>query len=225
MASTKVYSREQYRNPVNTILAIILAIETIFVAGLFGYRLGEAKAIESVKTQPPIYNITLQVDPSMIEYVEPETELEAHPEVEDVVAEYVEPVITHTYTEEDITYLAKTVYGEARGLSKTEQAAVVWTILNRVDSNKFKENTIIGVITAPNQFAGYKSSHPVNSEIRELVIDVLDRWEREKAGETNVGRVLPKSYLYFVGNGKKNFFTEKWQSKDYWDWSLESPYN
>ena len=176
MASTKAYSREQYRNPINTILAIILAIETIFVAGLLGYRLGETKGMSAVQ---PIYNITLQVDPSMIEHVEQdgaEVEADINPtetetEIkEDVVADYLEPVITHTYTEEDITYLAKTVYGEARGLSKTEQSAVVWTILNRVDSNKFNQNTIIGVVTAPNQFAGYKSSHPVNPDIRELVV-------------------------------------------------------
>lgn len=226
MATSTMQSRVAKRNPINTILAIILIIETIFVAGVLGYRMGEAHAMKTLEDQQPIYNITLQVDPSMIEYVEPETDIleESEPVVEPEVKD--EPVtIKHIYTEEDVTYLAKTVYGEARGLSKTEQAAVVWTILNRVDNTEFNQNTIISVITAPSQFSGYKTSHPVDPEIRELVIDVLDRWAREKAGETNIGRVLPKEYVFFVGNGVRNMFSKEWRSENYWDWSLESPYN
>ena len=81
------------------------------------------------------------------------------------------------------------------------------------------------MITAPNQFAGYKSTHPVDPEIRDLVVDVLDRYSQEKAGIENVGRVLPKDYLYFRGNGKINLFSKIWKSNDIWDWSLGSPYD
>lgn len=202
----------------NRILFTILIFETIFVAGILGYRIGESK-----EAPQPVYYITLQVDPSMIEYKEtPNSVDELVKKVEGFVrkSEKVEP----SYTEEDVIYLAKTVYGEARGLSRTEQSAVVWTILNRCDDSRFGES-IIDVITAPKQFAGYKSTHPVDPDIRELVIDVLNRWEREKSGETNVGRTLPKDYLYFRGDGYHNYFTKSWNSRNVWDWSFDSPYD
>ncbi len=33
--------------------------------------------------------------------------------------------------------IAKTIWGEARGTSMTEKAAVAWCILNRVDSGEY----------------------------------------------------------------------------------------
>ena len=211
------------QNKLNKILLAILFVESILVAGMIGYRLGEAKHIEPV--EPAVYNFTLQVDPSMIEYKDPSIKKVEGFVRESEKVEEPEPITVAepSYTDEEVAYIAKTVWGEARGLPKTEQAAVVWTILNRVDDGRFGKN-IIGVITAPKQFTGYKSSHPVDPEIRNLVIDVLDRWDLEKAGSTNVGRVLPKEYLYFRGDGKHNLFTKKWNSNDIWDWSLVSPY-
>lgn len=50
----------------------------------------------------------------------------------------------------EATYIAKTLYGEARGCSTTEQAAVVWCILNRADN---WDMDIIDVIAAPGQLA------------------------------------------------------------------------
>ena len=86
----------------NKILLIILIIETIFLAGIVGCKIGEAKEVEQ-----PIYYITLQVDPSMIEYPEAD---EPEPTVEDVAIEVVpEPetaVIEPSYTEEEVEYLA-----------------------------------------------------------------------------------------------------------------------
>ena len=225
MQTTTKHSREIPMSPVNKILVVILLIETIFLAGVIGYRLGEANAYVQ-----PIYQFTLQVDPSMIEYNEesnpkPDEETTDQTPVEDLSdkAEVVEFVIKNDFTNEEIDYIAKTVYGEARGLSKVQQAGVVWAILNRVDDGKFGKG-VIGVVTAPHQFAGYRSGNPVDPEIRVLVVDVLDRYSQEKAGIENVGRVLPKGYLYFRGNGKINLFSKEWNSSNVWDWSLESPY-
>lgn len=203
----------------NKILLLILVIETIFLAGVIGYKMGAAKEV--------VHNVTIYVE--HIETTEEESEQISEPEPEP--ASIVEPEVVPEptldgivyFTDEEIDYLAKTVWGEARGLSKTQQSAVVWTVLNRLDNGKFG-GSIIDVITAPNQFAGYKASHPVNSDIRNLVIDVLDRYELEKEGVTDVGRVLPKDYLYFIGDGKKNLFSKKWNSGVYWGWSLVSPY-
>ena len=225
MRTTTKYSKKMAMGPINKILVAILLVETILLAGVIGYRLGEASAYVQ-----PIYQFTLQVDPSMIEYKEesnPKSEENTTDQMpdEDINndVEVVEHVIENPFTNEEIDYIAKTVWGEARGLSKTHQAGVVWTILNRCDDGRFGKG-IISVVTAPKQFVGYKSSNPVDPEIRDLVVDVLDRYSQEKAGIENVGIVLPKGYLYFRGNGKVNLFSEKCNSNNIWDWSLDSPY-
>ena len=122
-------------------------------------------------------------------------------------------------------YIAKTVYGEARGCSVTEQAAVIWCILNRVDErSSYGPYDVIRVVTKKNQFHGYIPSNPVTEEHYDLAIDVLSRWLKEKAGETDVGRVLPEEYLYFSGDGVHNHYRTDWRGGERWDWSLESPY-
>lgn len=222
MQTTTKHSRMMATNPINKMLVVILLIETILLAGVIGYRIGKANAYVQ-----PVYQFTIQVDPSMIEYKEeniPKSEEETSVEDTNNEAEVIEPKIENPFTNEEIDYITKTVWGEARGLSKTQQAGVVWTILNRLDDGRFGKE-IIDVITAPNQFAGYKSTYPVAPEVRDLVVDVLDRYSQEKAGIENVGRVLPKDYLYFRGNGKINLFSKIWKSNDIWDWSLESPYD
>ena len=225
MQTTTKHSRKMTTSLINEILAVILLIEIILLAGVIGYRIGK----ESAYVQP-VYNFTLQVNPSMIEYKEesnpkPDEEATDQTPVKDISSEVevVESVIENTFTNEEIDHITKTVWGEARGLSKTHQAGVVWTILNRCDDGRFGQG-VIDVVTAPSQFAGYRSSNPVDPEIRDLVVDVLDRYSQEKTGIDNVGRVLPKEYLYFRGNGKVNLFSKKWNSNNVWDWSLKSPY-
>lgn len=142
--------------------------------------------------------------------------------IEEVVKEEIN--IEEKYKKE-IIYISKTVWGEARGCSKVEQAAIVWCILNRVDSSiRYMPDDIIGVVTQKNQFLGYSKSFPVTKEIRELVIDVLSRWEREKAGEKNVGRILPPEYMWFYGDGWHNHFRDSYRGGNRWDWSLDNPY-
>ncbi len=129
------------------------------------------------------------------------------------------------YTEADAQYIARTIWGEARGCSKMEQAAVAWCILNRVDNeNPYFPDTIAGVVKQPSQFSGYSGRNPVEDELLELANDVLARWEQEKNGETDVGRVLPERYLYFGGNGRHNCFRTQSGWNDIWDWSCENPY-
>ena len=111
-----------------------------------------------------------------------------------------EPFITLDIT--DIELLAKTVYGEARGCSKIEQSAVIWCILNRVDAGG---GTIKDVVTAPYQFTGYDSEHPVTDEFAALAEDVLARWILEKHCVGEVGRTLPSEYRWFIGMERKIF--------------------
>lgn len=127
--------------------------------------------------------------------------------------------------EDDVIMIAKTLYGECRGVkSKMEQAAVAWCILNRVDSKGYAcGESIEYVVTFPHQFA-YDPDAPVWESLKEIAYDVLIRWHNEKQGAENVGRVLPAEYLYFIGDGKRNHFSIEWKSTEYWNWSLTNPY-
>lgn len=121
--------------------------------------------------------------------------------------------------------LAKTMYCEARGISsKKELSMICWTVLNRYDHG-FAES-IPAVITTPRQFA-YRSSAPtVNDcgiDLLALAEDVLLRWHRENMGQTDVGRTLPKEYLYYHGNGEHNFFKVGEHTKGYYDFGVD-PY-
>lgn len=122
----------------------------------------------------------------------------------------------------DVKYLAHTIWGEAGGIADpAERAAVAWCILNRVDA---WGGSIADIATAPNQFYCYNLGGDCPQEHIDLAADVLTRWQAEKAGAENVGRVLPSDYMFFVGDGAHNHFTTTYQGTDYWDWSLSSPY-
>ena len=141
------------------------------------------------------------------------------------------------YSDEDAIALARLTWGEARGVpdlkihgrvisTKTQQAAVMWTVLNRFDEGY--EDSIIGVITAytvdkngkiHKQFHGYSEEHPVEEELLALAYDVLDRWNAEKHGEAVV-RELPAGYLWFHGDGVRNHFRDAYKNGNEWDWSI-----
>lgn len=126
---------------------------------------------------------------------------------------------------EEIELIGRTIWGEADGvISKAERAAVAWCILNRVDE---RGQTIEEVVTAPRQFQGYRPAADWGEcpqRHLDLAADVLARWYAEKAGATDVGRVLPAEYSFFVGDLVRNHFSKSFLATDYWDWSLPDPY-
>lgn len=122
----------------------------------------------------------------------------------------------------DVEYIGRTIWGEAGGVqSEAERAAVAWCILNRVDASG---DSIEEVVTAPSQFHGYRPNGDCPQAHLDLAADVLTRWQAEKNGETHVGRTLPASYLYFIGDGERNHFSKEYGSTAYWDWTLINPY-
>jgi len=126
------------------------------------------------------------------------------------------------YSDDDAEIIAKIMYSECRAIpSDTEKACLVWAVLNRVDAGYGE--TIAAVATAPAQF-GYKASAPVLDDLFQLSRDVLGRWQKEKNGETEVGRVLPKDYFWYYGDGCHNYFRNTYQGGNRWDYSLMSPY-
>ncbi len=144
---------------------------------------------------------------------------------EPTVEPAVEPERDMSTWETAAEYIAKTIYGEALVCSTTERAAVAWCILNRADDARDTTPAgVIAVVTKPHQFHGYAEDNPVLPELKALALDVIGRWLDEKDGETNVGRVLPREYLFFSGDGVHNHFRTEWEGGQTWDWSLDSPY-
>ena len=136
--------------------------------------------------------------------------------------EYTQSTQVYTVPIEDIERMSKAVWGEARGCTPTEQAAVVWCILNRVDDPRWPDT--IEEVCITSQFNGYNPTNPVDPDIYTLTLDVYVRWVREHTGERDVGRVLPVSYCFFYGDGKHNHFQKSFGADEVWGWSLPSPY-
>lgn len=205
------YTREEehYRRT-RVYLYIAIIVWAIFmIVVIFGpvkdkFSVEETYAVETPTATPQV----------IIPEPEPEPEPVSDPE----------PVYEINRT--DVEMLARLAWGEARGCTTTEQAAVMWCVLNRVDSdNPDFRNTIAEVITQPHQFY-YSTSFPLEDKLVLLAEDVLLRWYIEKdTGEID-GRVLPKEYCWFGGDGRHNHFRDayKRQGANIWDWSLDSPY-
>ena len=151
-----------------------------------------------------------------------ESEQETQKPIEESIENEIEMIMY--FNENDIITLAKVLYNECRGIpSDMEKACVGWIACNRVDAEF--GNTIYDVLTAPNQFA-YWDNTPITEELYDLATDVLTRWNNEKNGIENVGRVLQSDYLWFRGDGKHNYFRNNFSGKyDIWDYSLDNPYD
>ena len=189
----------------NKLLAICIIALTVVVMLII--LSGTATADEEI-------TITPSAQPS------PESEI-VHELTEEERMQISIDLIKTNLKQTDIDMLARLIYGEARGItSDMEKAAVVWCVLNRAEN---WDKTIEEIVKAPNQFHGYWAGK-ITEEFQELAEDVLIRWELEKIGYEDVGRVLPKEYMFFFGDGKHNHFQTAYQSKQYWDWSLPDPY-
>ena len=124
------------------------------------------------------------------------------------VVEVAEPEYEMYFTEADVIALAQMLYGEARGCTVDNQMKCVWCVLNRVDDPRFPD-TIIGVLSQPNQFHGYSAAFPVWDELTAVAENVLTRWSMEKQG-VDVARELPDTYCWFTGFNGSNHFREEY---------------
>ena len=125
--------------------------------------------------------------------------------------------ISSKITKADIADLANVMHSEANGLSTREVAMVAWCVLNRVDVGQGSIHSICN----SNQFTrkGNRTKYAWLAE------DVLKRYYLEKTGVQEVGRVLPKNYLYFTGDGKHNYFRSSFRgSRGLYFPELTNPY-
>ena len=140
------------------------------------------------------------------------------------------------FTEEELEIMAQVLLGEANCVeSEAERSMVVWTILNRYDAQLYGDTTVKEICTRPRQFA-WDPNALVTERNYALVLDVVQRWGREKAGEEHVGRTLPSGCLYFLA--ASNPAAEEWHNTFYaysnvvdgdivefgWSNPLENPY-
>ena len=110
---------------------------------------------------------------------------------------------TYIPADDDVTALAQMAYGEARGLADYEIAACMWVALNRLDAGY--ADTVIDVVSAPGQFAGYSAQNPVDEELAAIARDVLTRHAAQQRGE-DVPREIGREYLWFSGRDGHNWF-------------------
>ena len=135
-----------------------------------------------------------------------------------------EDLIRSVISESEEKKLAQTLYGEDRTVGDADdtmrQAAVIWSIFNRCDAWDMSVDEVI----THDQYHGWYREQQHPDWAHELVRDVALRWAKEKMGEKNVGRVLPKEYLFFSNGGRHEKFRSGYRTRDYWDWSWENPY-
>lgn len=75
----------------------------------------------------------------------------------------------HVLTDKEWEILYRVARSEAGSWSKTGQKNVVYVVLNRIYSERFKENTIKDVVFAPGQFAVISNKSYYNVEITDFV--------------------------------------------------------
>lgn len=117
----------------------------------------------------------------------------------------------------DMRRLAQMVWGEARGVElKVEQEAVIWCVFNRIDDPRFPDT--IAEVCTQSQFHGYDPDNPVEPEFYDMVLRVWNEWNRLHLGDPTAVRTLPVEYVYFHGDGERNWFrTEYEEFENFWE--------
>lgn len=193
----------------------------VFCSCIFGREIDRPP--ENTAPVEPVY-----ADSLPLELTPPDTTLVVEPKETEAQLPEI------PFTEEEIVMLAQTIYGEAQVLYwygdnygasyQARQAAVAWCALNRYDAAPRFGDTLSEILSKPAQFA-WKAENPVTEEMLALACDVVYRWQLEKMGKTDVGRVLPSDYFFFEGDGKENHFRKEFEhTGETWDWSLPDPY-
>ena len=115
---------------------------------------------------------------------------------------YVEPVqsnVSLPITERERVLLCNVVANEygSDWVSVYDKACVVATVMNRVNNSQFP-NDIESVLTQPYQFSGYWASDSYYSTVTDSCVEAVNYYfeHPEEFG----------SYLYFEGDGYRNYF-------------------
>lgn len=138
---------------------------------------------------------------------------------------YDERGYTAVVSPQEINMIAYLVDKEIGGGTRIEKQAVVWCVLNRVDKGRaggFRD-TVYGVLTQSGQFRSYYGTG--SNESYNIVCDCLTLWQMEKqSGYPVDGRVLPREFCWYHGDGRHNHFRNAYSGGSYWDWSWTGGY-
>lgn len=83
-------------------------------------------------------------------------------------------------------------------VSVYDKACVVATVMNRVNSASFP-NTIYEVLVQPNQFTGYIPQDTYTYQVTDSCVEAVDYYFNHQDEFGN--------YLYFYGDGQRNYFS------------------
>jgi len=113
-------------------------------------------------------------------------------------------------SDNDLRMLSQLVWNEARCLPQDEQALVIWTVLQRVDAGGAYGTTIKEVLNKKGQFT-YNRNNPVDDAIYELCQQETQKWLDGGDPPTLDPYAKSAPYYFFVGDGKHNYFREKYK--------------
>ena len=138
-----------------------------------------------------------------------------------------EELVRSVISERDEELLAKMLWGEDRENPMYMRAAIIWCVYNRMEAG----NTPISEMINHDIFPGYFEEAPVKQWAIDIIRDVTIRYVLELNGFKDVGRVLPKEYLWYeqLPGHRHHTFKTTLKIADpncvIWDWSLPSPYD
>lgn len=117
-----------------------------------------------------------------------------------------------TQIEKEAECIAKVIYGTARNHVSSDQKAVIWCILNRVEHYAHPD-TIIEVCEQPKQWMGYSSDNPVLTDIYDLALSELKTWYN--GGHRPIGN----EYIYLTWSSKEILLRDTFEENrntNYW---------
>lgn len=117
---------------------------------------------------------------------------------------------------ENIYYLARTLYGEARGVNTKTKEAIAWTIRNRGDE---KQCTIKSVVTQRNQYTAWRAddpnyqavldpeSHSRNNPLDQKAWEECRKIARQVLGASKLTDITQGSTHYYDDSIEKPFWS------------------
>ena len=188
-----------------------------------------------------VYTKTTETSPEVVETLEVvETEQPVETEPQESAWDRAFREAKASVNMADARILALSIQGEAALAHTTaEKAAVAWVILNAIECEECgfgNIHSVSDVVKNPAAIQGYttlkRRGIEPEAEYLELAIDVLARYAMERAGWEWVGRVIPSTYHWWMGDGYRiNYFCDTYHygslataKAHSWDWSWTSPY-
>lgn len=134
----------------------------------------------------------------------PEPEVEVLPSEPYITSEAPQGESTYSpnpWSDEDVNAIALTLAGECYEDKQEDKRLVCEVILNRVSDGGFGGETVLSVVSAPNQFDGYwNQSRPVSENDYAVAEQALEDWHEN-------GCEPLSDYLYFsAGPDRENVF-------------------